>query len=214
MSDQTDDKDQNATIEELRRSIVKLEEKNRELVAEKRRQGEGKIDAAELERVEAERDKAREDLAAAQRELKTVSKTAETATKALEAEKAHTNKLLVSDGLTKALAEAGVSDPKLQRAAAALLRTEHSIEVAIEGDARIAKVGDKALSEFVKSWAQGDDGKSFVAAPANGGGGATGGTGGGAKSWKEMTMTEQGQAYKENPAQAKALAAQAGVELP
>lgn len=211
--DPNDDETKAAIAAEVAKAVEKLEAKNRELIAEKRRQGEGKIDAAELEKVEAERDKLAADLATVQRELKTVTKTAETATKALEAEKAHTAKLLVSDGLTKALAEAGVTDPKLQRAAAALLRAEHGIEVVTEGEARIAKVGDKSLPDFVKTWAQGDDGKTFVAAPVNGGGGATGGTGGGAKSWKDLTVTEQGQLYNQDKAQAIALAGQAGVTL-
>lgn len=214
--DPNDEDTKAALAEAVAKAVEKLEAKNRELIAEKRRQGEGKIDAAELERVEAERDALATKLATVEKEFKTLSKTAETATKALEAEQKHTQKLLISEGLAKALAEAGVTDPKLQRAAAALLRAENSIEVVVEGEARTAKVGDKALAEFVKGWAQGDDGKTFVAAPANSGGGATGGTGGGAVNpWApdSRNMTEQGRMYKENPTQAKAMAAQHGVTL-
>jgi hypothetical protein len=61
---------------------------------------------------------------------------------------------------------------------------KENVQIVVEGDARIAKIGDKALSDFVKEWAAGDEGKHFVQAPANSGGGATGGNGGGAASIK------------------------------
>ena len=48
-----------------------------------------------------------------------------------------------------------------------------------DGENRIAKVGDKPLAEFVKAWAVSDEGKAFVDAPGNSGGGAHGGGSGG-----------------------------------
>lgn len=162
------------------KAVEKLEAKNRELLAEKRRQGEGKVDAAELDRVETELATAKEQLAAAQREVTKQTKAATDAAKALEAEQAHTNKLLVSDGLNAALRDAGVTDPRHLKAAAAMLRADLNPAVVIEGDARVAKVGDKALADAVKAWAQTDDGRAFVAAPAHYGGGAGGGAGPGA----------------------------------
>jgi hypothetical protein len=61
---------------------------------------------------------------------------------------------------------------------------KENVQIVVEGDARVAKIGDKALSDFVKEWAAGDEGKHFVQAPANSGGGATGGNGGGVASNK------------------------------
>jgi len=52
----------------------------------------------------------------------------------------------------------------------------------IDGDKRVAKVGDKTLDEFVKEWAGSDDGKEFVDAAINKGGGGGGNNGGGGSS--------------------------------
>jgi hypothetical protein len=58
-------------------------------------------------------------------------------------------------------------------------------KIVAEGDARKALIGDKELTEFVSSWATSDEGKHYIAAPSNGGGGASGGAGNGsgAKVW-------------------------------
>jgi len=50
-------------------------------------------------------------------------------------------------------------------------------QIIADGDTRVAKIGDKSVSDFVKDWAASDDGKHFVSAPANGGGGSQGGRG-------------------------------------
>ena len=86
-------------------------------------------------------------------------------------------KLLVENGLREALASAGVTNAVHQKAAMAMLAS--GVEVVADGDARAAKFGDKALADYVKEWAAGEEGKHFVAAPVNGGGGAPGGSGGG-----------------------------------
>ena len=177
--DPNDEETKAALAEQVKAATDKLEAKVRELIGEKRRAGEGKVDAAELERIEAERDKMAADLATAQRDLSKATKAAEAAAKALEAEQAHTNKLLVNDGLNAALRDAGVTDPRMLKAAAAQLREEFKPGVVVEGEARVAKVGDKALADAVKAWAQSDDGKAFVTADQNSGGGAAGGKGGG-----------------------------------
>jgi hypothetical protein len=200
-----------AAVEE---AVSGLKAKNQELQGKlKKAQKSTDIDPAEVEKLEAEVETLRTQLSDANKALKDTTKKAETAAAALAAEQGHTQKLLIENGLTAALTEAGVKDPALLKAAAAMIQLGHKPAVVIDGEARVAKVGDKALGEFVKEWAQGADGKSFVAAPSNGGGGATGGSGGAAKGWKELSMTEQGALYKENPAQAKALASQAGVTL-
>jgi len=215
--DPNDEDTKAAVAEEVRKATEKLEAKVQQLIGEKRRQGEGKVDAAELERVEAELSKAQADLAASQRELTKTAKQLETATKTLESEQANTHNLLIENGLTAALAEAGVKDPNFLKAAKATILLEHKPGVVVDGDKRVAKVGDKALGDFVKEWAQGAEGKTFVAAPGNGGGGAPGGQGGGGAAnpfaKESFNLTEQSRLYKENPTQAKAFAAQAGVTL-
>jgi hypothetical protein len=47
-------------------------------------------------------------------------------------------------------------------------------KVIADGDTRKAVIGDKELSQFVTEWSSSDEGKHFVQAPANGGGGADG----------------------------------------
>ena len=47
------------------------------------------------------------------------------------------------------------------------------VQVVADGDSRSLKVGDKGLSDYMKEWAAGDEGKHFVTAAASNGGGAS-----------------------------------------
>lgn len=116
--------------------------------------------------------------------LKAATKTAEDANKLLLAESGFTTRLLIDNGLVAALAANGVVDPALMKGAQAMLRS--GVQVISEGDNRIAKYGDKALAEHIKEWAGSDEGKRYVTAKQNIGGGATGGTGS-AEASKTMT---------------------------
>jgi hypothetical protein len=154
-----------------------LKSKNTELLAElKKARKDSAITPEQLSEVEAERDKLQAELATAQKSAKDAAKAVETATKQLQAEAGFTQKLLIDNGLVSELTSNGVSDAINLKAAQAMLRS--GIKVVIDGESRVAKVGDKALSEFVKEWAASDEGKRFVTAPANSGGGAHGGGGG------------------------------------
>jgi hypothetical protein len=82
------------------------------------------------------------------------------------------------------------------------------VQIVADGDVRVAKIGDKALSEFVKEWAAGDEGKHFVQAPANNGGGATGGSGAGTQG-KVMPRSQ----FDALPPQQRADFAKAGGKL-
>lgn len=204
-----------AAVEE---ATAGLKTKNQELLAKVRKlQAGDQIDPKDVERLEAEVERLKADLSTANKSVKDLTKRAETAETNLAAEAAHTQRLIVDGGLTAALTEAGVTNPVMLKAAAALLRA-NKIDIAAEGDARVAKVGDKSLGDFVKTWAQGDEGKAFVAAPANGGGGARGnGTpgGGAANPWAKdtLSLTEQGRIFRENPTLARTMAAEHGVTL-
>jgi len=139
--------------------------------------GATEIKPEDLTALETENDRLKADLGKAQKEAKDAAKIAETASKQLEGESAFTRKLLVENGLRAELAAAGVTNPVHQKAAIAM--HAGGVEIVTNGDSRVAKVGDKALADFVKEWASGDEGKHFVAAQINGGGGAGGGNGGG-----------------------------------
>lgn len=135
------------------------------------------IDPADIERLESENDKLRGELTAAQKAAKDATTAAEKATKALEAESAFTHRLVAENGVVKALADAGVTDPAYLDAAKAMHLP--AVKIVAEGDTRSALYGDKPLADAIKEWAAGDVGKKFVSAPVNGGGGAPGGKGAG-----------------------------------
>jgi wobble nucleotide-excising tRNase len=149
----------------------------------KRNERNGKsVDPAEVERLEAALEKSQADNATLQKQYKDLTKNFEATTNALDSESKYTRQLLIQNGLTAELSKAGVTNPTHLKAVQAMLK--ENVQIVVEGDARIAKIGDKALSDYVKEWAAGDEGKHFVQAPANSGGGATGGNGGGAASIK------------------------------
>ncbi len=77
------------------------------------------------------------------------------------------NKLLIEDGLNKALDAVNVN-PSLKAGAEAMLRSKAQLT---DGKAMI---GEKSLSDAVKEWANSDTGKAFCLAPENSGGGANG----------------------------------------
>lgn len=93
-------------------------------------------------------------------------------TKQVEAESGFTKSLLVDNGLADSLVKAGV-EPAFLPAVKAMLKAQVAIEAV--GDVRVAKAGGKPLEEFVSAWAVSEEGRHFVRAPANAGGGATGG---------------------------------------
>jgi hypothetical protein len=125
----------------------------------------------------------------------------EKAEKALEAETGVTRKLIAENGLREQLAANGVTNAVHQKAAMAMLLGQ--VQVVAEGDTRIAKAGDKGLADFVKEWAGGDEGKLFVSAPNNSGGGAPG-----SKDAKPSAQTMTRAAYDALDQNAKAEAGQ------
>jgi len=159
-----------------------LETKNSELLDEVKKikldlRKHKDIDPADLENLESENERLRGDLTKAQKDAKEAIKTSESATKALEAESGVTHKLIVENGIIKALTDAGVNDPAYLEAAKAM----HfgNVKVVADGDVRKAMYGEKELEAAIKEWAGSDVGKKFVSAPINSGGGGTGGKGGG-----------------------------------
>lgn len=122
--------------------------------------------------------------------------------------------LVVDRGLDDALDAAKIS-PALKKAAHALIKAEHGVELSDDGKATIS---GKSLSDFIGEWAKTDTGKAFVTNGSSGGGaGGSGGGGGGgeANPWKKETLnrTEQGRLFRTDPAKARRLASEAGVTL-
>lgn len=117
--------------------------------------------------------------------------------------------------LRKALTEAKIA-PHFQGAVEAMF----SQRLTIEGKGQDAQVllDEKPIAEYLKDWAASDDGKHFVAAPGNTGGGTGGKPGGSGKGqvnpWKKETrnLTEQARIRKEDPDLARTLMEEAGLK--
>lgn len=154
-----------------------LKAKNAELASKLKEARQGtQVDPAELDRLQSKIDSLEADLSGAHKASKDQAKLLKQAQDALVSESGFTQKLLLDNGLTEALVKAGVASQFLP-AVKAMLGTQGKIVA--EGDVRKALIGDKDLTEFVSSWATSDEGKHYISAPANGGGGASGGTGNG-----------------------------------
>lgn len=170
-----------AAVEE---ATAALAAKNRELLGELKDARKGKaVNPEDLEKLESRIEELTGQLTEAQKAAKTAAKESETVRKQLTDAEGFTQRLLVDNGLTAELTKAGVTNPVHIKAVKAMLGSQ--VQVVTDGDQRVAKVGDKALSDYVSEWAKSDEGKFFVAAPANSGGGARPGAGqGGAKVMK------------------------------
>jgi hypothetical protein len=177
MSVDLNDPDVQAAIKQaVQEATDGLSSKNSELLAEvKKLKKETGIKPEDLDRLEAERDEALKQRDESQKALKQLTKDFEKVTNDHKTEAAFTQKLLVDNGLTEALVSVGVKEPAHLKAVKALLKEQ--VQIVADGDNRVAKVGDKALAEFAKEWAASDEGKHFVSAPVNSGGGAQGGGG-------------------------------------
>lgn len=123
-------------------------------------------------------------------------------------------RVLIDDGLTKSLIEAGI-DPKFLKASKAMLRDlvtlreeDDDFEAIVETDA-----GEQSLSDFVKDWAGTDEGKLFIK-PASGSGSEGGGKGSNIEGnpFKKETanVTEQGRIVRDDPEKARRLMKAAG----
>jgi hypothetical protein len=101
------------------------------------------------------------------------------------------NDNIVEHQLSTALADAGVAKEFI-RAVKADMSSSKKVEVKDGG----VIIDGKPVADFVKTWAA-EDGKSFIAARDNSGGGSGGGEGGGAAGGKkisDMTVAEKAEA--------------------
>lgn len=174
-----------------------LKNKNTELLRDLRKakaaQPKGESDPAEVTRLEEQLEENKKLLAEANKALKKTQKELEENTAALGAESAFASELLINTNLSAALAEHKVA-PQFLEATSAFLKSQVSIKN--ENGQRSVVAGDKSLGDFVKSWAESDKGKAFIAAPGNNGSGATGGQGSGNNGGKQMTRSDYDTAIK------------------
>lgn len=216
------------TPEELQAEIDALKAQNATLIGEKRT-ATTKAAEAEAARVAAEAEAEAQRQAAATEKAKKDGdiKALEDALNAKHAAevkrlqdeltdlKGARDKLVLDARISSDLDAAGVK-PELKDAAIALIRAQNKAGVEIVNGEFVAKIGDKAVTDFVKDWAGSDTGKHFVG-NANSGGGADGGDKGGNVTPKNpyhkdsINKTEQGKLEKSDPAKANKLRAEVGL---
>ena len=165
-----------------------LKTKNQELLDKNKKLMKGQeIDPQTVVDLEAQVDKLQAELVTSQKSAKETGKSLETLQTQLKAETRFTQKLLIDNGLTDELVKNGVA-PQFLAATKAMFSSQ--AQIVAEGDTRTAKIGDKSVSDFVKEWAASDDGKHFVKAPENSGGGSQG-SGNGTTNQIPLTSTQK-----------------------
>lgn len=129
-------------------------------------------------------------------------------------------RVMVDDGLTKALLDAGI-DKNYLAAAKALLKEKGQIKL-VEDDDAIQVFADDGvndrtpLTDYVRSWAGQDEGKVFVAKATGGDAKGGGGRQFSDNPWdssngKKPNLTKQQQLVQENPSKARQMAQAVGV---
>jgi len=119
-------------------------------------------------------------------DLKKITGERDTALKTLETESVITLGMQKDRDLMDELSKINVTNPINLKAAKAILAAQ--VQVVTDGDKRVTKFGDKLLSDGLKEWAATDEGKHFITATQNNGGGATGGSN--QSTGKTMTRTQ------------------------
>lgn len=127
-------------------------------------------------------------------------------------------RVMIEQGLTKALVEAGIR-PEFMDAAMAMLQRRAIVEMDDDEDP-VAMIktdeGDIPLEKYVPDWAASDQGKVFVAPPkggdANGSDSKRKAQERGPNPWKDESynLTQQSRIFKENKPLAEKLAKEAG----
>lgn len=161
-------------------AITGLKNKNTELLGElKAARKTAVIDPDEFSRLKEERDDLKDRITEFDKALKTAKLDTEKTLKLYNDELSRSTALDVDSKLSAALSECKVR-PELIKAAKAMFSGMAKSE--LKDNIRQVTMGGKAVSDYVKEWAATDEGKHFVSAPANTGGGAPGGAGAAEKS--------------------------------
>lgn len=207
----TDTDEGKAELQKLIEGETKgLKAKNEELLGEVKKQKESfKSIQDQLDEIKAAKEAAEEEAATKSGDIDKIKAAAEAKAKkeieALRSEltsaKSQLNQTLIDGGLKDALIKANVASHHLPAVTALIKSTAKSEIVDSEGNL-LATFDGKPIEEFVTSWAQGETGKHYIAAPNNGGGGAGGSSGGGKaateKKKSDMDFKEKAAFIREN----------------
>jgi len=178
-----------ALVDELKAEKESLANKNKELLSEvkKERTKSREIDADKYYAMIDELESVKTENAKLNGEIKLKAKDTEKLMAQLGEKDGALQKLIIDDGLTNALTSAGVV-PELMPAVKALLRSQTQLKD------NQAVIGDKPLTDFMSEWATGE-GKVYIKAPDNSGGGAGGGKQGDGSKDTPQTFKEMQKAF-------------------
>ena len=172
------------TLEELQAEIEALKDekeslvaKNKELLSEKRKikAKYEDIDPEQFNKILDENESLKKSLEKLDKESKA---NIEKLSNDLSSKDKYLQKVLIEDGLTASLLKNGTKEEFL-KPALALLKSEAKL-VQGEDGAYQAFIGDKAMNDFIPDWLENGDGKFARPIPPTSGGGASGGSNGGA----------------------------------
>ena len=178
--------EENETKEALEAAIAEattgLKAKNEELLGKLKKEKDGRLDLQkQIDELADARQQAEEAAATKDGDIEKLrsqlearfEKDREKFRSDLEAEKGINRTLLVDNGLTNALTGAGVKK-EFVPAVKSLIQSANEIDLVDADGQRSAQINGQGIKDFVALWAQSDQGKHFVAAPENSGGGANG----------------------------------------
>lgn len=183
------------TIEELQAELDSVLSKNSELLSEvkklKSASREHNVDEL-LKTIETLEDK----VTSYEKENKTLKSDFDKTNKILTDKDGKLKQVIISDGLTKALLDAGIDDKHLE-----VVKSFHERNVVLDENYN-AVIDGKSLVDFTKEWLASDNGKIYGKFNPTSGGGSNGsGNGSQTKSFKDMTEAERVALYKANPTQ-------------
>ena len=131
------------------------------------------------------------------------------------------NKLIVDDGLSKALDEAGVANAHKKKGAMAILKQSGSVKL-VEEDGEFKAIvetdmGPMPVAKYVQDWSGTDEGREYIAKPTGGGAPGSEGRVHGENPWDTQggkvkpNLTKQQEFISANPDKSRQMAKAAGV---
>lgn len=187
MSDDINE-DFKAQLDELKEKLEATERSNNGLKADlakaKAKARGADIDPDEYAKLQTENEDLKFNFTKVQKDL---AKQADTLTSQLKEKDSALTQYLIDSQLTDSLSKVGVL-PQFMDATKSLLKSQATIRN--DNGSYQALMGEKSISDAVKEWAVSDNGKYFVKAPDNTGGGSSG-SGNGNAPTQDMTSTQK-----------------------
>ena len=164
--------------------------------------GDGGGDPSELDELKRLSKKSSRDLEEANRTIETLNTSNEKKQADIDGKSSTISNLLIDGVLTASLATAGYEELIIPHLVLSL-REQSKAEVTQDeetGEYKAATDDGRSIPDWIKYWADTDEGKAFKIAAINSGGGGKGSgvRGGKQKPWHEMSMSERSELFRNN----------------